>query len=43
MILYVRIHLVNHLCLLLLGAFTIIYGLFSVLIKQRWYLGEARE
>ncbi|ELQ36731.1 Na(+)/H(+) antiporter [Pyricularia oryzae] len=27
--------------LAVLGAFTIIYGLFSVLIKQRWYLGEA--
>ncbi|TLD26803.1 hypothetical protein PspLS_05111 [Pyricularia sp. CBS 133598] len=27
--------------LAVLGAFTIIFGLFSVLIKQRWYLGEA--
>ncbi|KAI6371829.1 hypothetical protein MCOR25_003858 [Pyricularia grisea] len=27
--------------LAVLGAFTIIYGLFSVLIKQKWYLGEA--
>jgi NhaP-type Na+/H+ or K+/H+ antiporter len=23
------------------GAFTVCYGLFSVKIKQKWYLGEA--
>jgi hypothetical protein len=26
-----------------LGAFTIIYGIMSVKIKQAWYLGEARK
>lgn len=25
-----------------LGAFTVLYGIISVKIKQAWYLGEAR-
>ena len=27
----------------ILGAFTVLYGLISVKMKQKWYMGEARK
>lgn len=36
-------HVENYVLTARSGGFTILYGVISVKIKQKWYLGEARK